>query len=82
MFLLTIVVTFQLHHCGCMINKCYVMLMLCYVNVSVTFACLYKVLVNVGVAQIKENLVPLMENLQAEGDKICLQTDGAGASAG
>jgi len=27
--LLTIVVTFQLHHCGCMINKCYVML--CYV---------------------------------------------------
>jgi len=23
-FLLTIVVTFQLHHCGCMINKCYV----------------------------------------------------------
>ena len=26
LFLLTIVVTFQLHHCGCMINKCYVML--------------------------------------------------------
>jgi len=26
-FLLTIVVTFQLHHCGCMINKCYVYVM-------------------------------------------------------
>ena len=35
MFLLTIVVTFQLHHCGCMINKCYVML--CYVSGTHTY---------------------------------------------
>ena len=35
--------------------------------------------VNVGVLQLKEHLVPLMENLQAEADKICMQTHAANA---